>query len=285
MLCSIRRAVRAVYVDRSLVSARASSRPRPRRRRRCRAALVGNVTDQSGLAMPGATVTITETEHEHQLQHGDQRSRLLHVPQLEGRHLPGGRRSWPASRRSCATASSSPVNTTIRVDLQDGGRRPRGVDHRRRLRARMLQTDRSDTGRLIESKMVTDMPLTFNRNFQSLLVTVPGATRPHREHSAFFNSQDSLADRSQRPVAPREQHDDRGRRQQPEDRPAPGDHPGGRRARDRQRDDEQLRRGVRPLGRRGHQRDAQVRHQHAEGQRLLLRQHREDQRRATTSRT
>ena len=26
-----------------------------------------------------------------------------------------------------------------------------------------------------------------------LLVTVPGATRPHREHSAFFNSQDSLS--------------------------------------------------------------------------------------------
>ena len=57
----------------------------------------------------------------------------------------------------------------------------------------MLQTDRTDTGRLIESKMVTDLPLTFNRNFQSLLITVPGATRPHREHSAFFNSQDSLA--------------------------------------------------------------------------------------------
>ena len=41
--------------------------------------------------------------------------------------------------------------------------------------------------------MVSDMPLTFNRNFQSILITVPGTTRPHREHSAFFNSQDSLA--------------------------------------------------------------------------------------------
>ena len=57
----------------------------------------------------------------------------------------------------------------------------------------MLQTDRTDTGRVIDSKMVTDIPTTFNRNFQSLLVTVPGATRPHREHSQFFNSQDSLA--------------------------------------------------------------------------------------------
>ena len=105
------------------------------------------------------------------------------------------------------------------------------------------------------------MPLTFNRNFQSLLVTVPGATRPHREHSAFFNSQDSLSHRSQRPVAPGEQHDDRRARRQPEDRPAAGHHPGGRRARDRQRHDQQLRRGVRPLGRRDHQRHAQVGHQ------------------------
>ena len=40
--------------------------------------------------------------------------------------------------------------------------------------------------------MVSELPLTFNRNFQSLSMTVPGITRPHREHSQFFNSQDSL---------------------------------------------------------------------------------------------
>ena len=57
----------------------------------------------------------------------------------------------------------------------------------------ILQTDRTDTGRLLESKVVTEIPLGFNRNYQGLLVTVPGATRPHREHSQFFNSQDSLA--------------------------------------------------------------------------------------------
>src|SRR5215218_1955904 len=40
--------------------------------------------------------------------------------------------------------------------------------------------------------MVAELPLTFNRNFQSLMRTVPGVSRPHREHSQFFNSQDSL---------------------------------------------------------------------------------------------
>src|SRR5437899_10437916 len=32
----------------------------------------------------------------------------------------------------------------------------------------------------------------MNRNFQGLLNLVPGTTRAHREHSAFFNAQDSL---------------------------------------------------------------------------------------------
>src|SRR5262249_26006865 len=56
----------------------------------------------------------------------------------------------------------------------------------------LLQTDRADTGRLLESEQVSELPLGFNRNFQGLLITVPGATRPTRPHSQFFNSQDSL---------------------------------------------------------------------------------------------
>ena len=84
------------------------------------------------------------------------------------------------------------VNTTIRVDLKmEVGNLQESITVTGE--SPVLQTDRTDTGRIIESKMVTDIPLTFNRNFQAILVTVPGATRPHREHSAFFNSQDSLS--------------------------------------------------------------------------------------------
>ncbi|HMV51979.1 MAG TPA: TonB-dependent receptor, partial [Blastocatellia bacterium] len=45
---------------------------------------------------------------------------------------------------------------------------------------------------LLESRQIAELPLGFNRNFQGLLITVPGATRPTRPHSQFFNSQDSL---------------------------------------------------------------------------------------------
>ena len=98
------------------------------------------------------------------------------------------------------------------------------------------------------------MPLGFGRNFQGMLATVPGASRPFRPHSEFFNSQDSLVVERQRPVAPRQQRADRGHRQQPQDRPADGADPVGRSARDRQRHDQQLRRRVRARRRRGHQR-------------------------------
>ena len=37
------------------------------------------------------------------------------------------------------------------------------------------------------------MPLGFNRNFQGMMVTVPGALRMQRPHSDFFNAQDSLS--------------------------------------------------------------------------------------------
>jgi hypothetical protein len=83
------------------------------------------------------------------------------------------------------------VNTTVRVDLNlEAGQISEAVTVSAETPA--LQTDRTDTGRLIESKMVTEIPLGFNRNFQGLLVTVPGATRPFRPHSEFFNSQDAL---------------------------------------------------------------------------------------------
>ena len=82
--------------------------------------------------------------------------------------------------------------------------------------------------------------------------------------------------RGERTAAARQQHAHRGARQQPQDRAAAGDHPGRRRARNGQRLDQQLRRGVRPVGRRGDQRHAQVGHQRSAGQRVLLRQHRRD---------
>ena len=152
--------------------------------------LLGNVTDSSGGAVPGATVTATEIETNVEPDRRQQRGRPLHLLEPGERHLHRDRRA-PGLQEVVRQNVKVDVNTTIRVDLAlEVGPMTESVTVS--AETPVLQTDRTDTGRIIESKMVTDLPLTFNRNFQSLLITVPGSTRPHREHSQFFNSQDSL---------------------------------------------------------------------------------------------
>src|SRR5262249_40042154 len=85
-----------------------------------------------------------------------------------------------------------PVNATVRVDMKmDVGAIEEAVTVV--ASSPLLQTDRADTGRIIESVHLEEAPLAFNRNFQGMLITVPGATRPSRPHSEFFNAQDSLS--------------------------------------------------------------------------------------------
>ncbi len=152
--------------------------------------LLGNITDSSGAGVPGATVTATDV--------GKNVSRNVTTNEA-GYYifssLPNGNYTVEAElqgfKKMARQGVKVDVNTTVRVDLAlSVGQMTEEVTVAAETPA--LQTDRTDTGRILESKMVSELPLTFNRNFQSLSMTVPGITRPHREHSQFFNSQDSL---------------------------------------------------------------------------------------------
>jgi hypothetical protein len=153
--------------------------------------LLGSIADQGGLGMPGVTVTITETSTNISLTATTNDSGFYTFPSLkDGTYKVVAELS--GFKRVVRDGIIVPVNTTIRVDLKmEVGALEESITVVGQ--SPILQTDRTDTGRIIESKMVSDLPLTFNRNFQSVLITVPGTTRPHREHSAFFNSQDSLS--------------------------------------------------------------------------------------------
>ena len=153
--------------------------------------LLGNVTDSSGAAVPGATVVATETRTNISRSTTTNEAGYYIFSSLQN-----GTYSVDAElqgfKKIVHQNVKVDVNSTIRVDLKlEVGQMTEAVTVS--AETPVLQTDRTDTGRIIESKMVSEMPLTFNRNFQGLLVTVPGATRPHRDHSAFFNSQDSLS--------------------------------------------------------------------------------------------
>ncbi len=153
--------------------------------------LLGAINDSSGAAAAGATVTITETRTNittTTTTNSDGNYVFANVKDGVYR-IEATQKGFKKVVRDGVIVD---VNTTVRVDLDlqvgevselvtiEAGATP------------LLQTDRADTGRLIESKQVSELPLGFNRNFQGLLVTVPGATRPTRPHSQFFNSQDSL---------------------------------------------------------------------------------------------
>jgi hypothetical protein len=153
--------------------------------------LLGNVTDSTGGAVPGATVVATETRTNISRTTTTNDAGYYIFSSLQN-----GTYSIAAElqgfKKTVRQDVGVNVNTTIRADMKlEVGQMTEAVTVS--AEAPVLQTDRTDTGRIIESKMVSDMPLTFNRNFQGLLVTVPGATRPHRDHSSFFNSQDSLS--------------------------------------------------------------------------------------------
>ncbi len=156
-----------------------------------RGSLVGNVTDSSGAPVPGATITITETQTNATDSAVTNESGRYTFPDLkDGIYRIESELS--GFRKTVRDGVQVDVNTTVRVDMV---LQPGDLTETVNVSAETpsLQTDRTDTGRLIDGEQITKMPLGFSRNFQGMIATVPGATRPNRQNSIFFNSEESLA--------------------------------------------------------------------------------------------
>jgi hypothetical protein len=153
--------------------------------------LLGNITDQAGLVLPGVTVTITEVNTNISYTAVTNESGYYIFSNLkDGTYRVAS--ELAGFKRAVRMGVEVPVNATVRVDLRmEVGAIEESVTVVGE--SPLLQTDRADTGRIIESVHLQEVPLGFNRNFQGMLVTVPGATRPFRPHSEFFNAQDSLS--------------------------------------------------------------------------------------------
>ncbi len=155
--------------------------------------LVGTVTDSSAALVAGAKVTLTATQTGQSQQVQTNASGNYSFPNLQ----PGVYRveiELAGFRKSIRDSIDVIVNSTSRADFE---LQPGQINESISVTAdaAVLQTDRSDTGRKIETRQLADLPLAYNRNFQSLLNLVPGATRSFRPHSEFFNVQDSLSTR------------------------------------------------------------------------------------------
>jgi hypothetical protein len=155
--------------------------------------VVGTVTDSSGAVVPSAKITLLETNTNISRSIATNESgnfSFVNVPQGSYTVTIEQQGFRKATRENVEVT----INSTVRVDLQ---LQPGQISEQITVTAALpdLQTDRTDTGRKIEARQVAELPLTQSRNFQGLVNLVPGAARAQRNHSEFFNSNDSMQSR------------------------------------------------------------------------------------------
>src|SRR6202795_602334 len=154
------------------------------------ATLLGTVTDSSGAAVANVKVSITETNTgiSHTSQSNDSGNYVF--PDLP----PGTYRviaEQTGFKRESRAGIDLVVNSSERVDL---ALQPGNMSETVTVVAEtpILQTERADTGRKLDTVLTENIPLGTNRNFQNLLNIVPGTTRATFQHSQFFNASSSL---------------------------------------------------------------------------------------------
>src|SRR5437868_12835077 len=154
--------------------------------------LLGSLTDSSGAVVPGAQVTITEvgTGIPHSTQSNASGNYVFP-------NLPPGNYNVTSEahgfKKEIRPDVRVDVNSTVRVDMtMQLGAVTETVEVSGAVP--LLKTDRADVSQNIETVQMEQLPIGgANRNFQSFLALVPGTVKPHRDHSEFFNAQDTLA--------------------------------------------------------------------------------------------
>ncbi len=155
--------------------------------------LVGHVEDASGAVIPGARVVITE------INRGANREIVTND---EGNYSFGS--LDPGIYRVEITQANFKklvqenvevaINTTVRVDgkLEAGG-----VSETVQIETEQVQlkTDRADVSQQITSEQVEELPLSPDRNYQSVLEITPGVTEAAAVGSSFGNPNGSLVNR------------------------------------------------------------------------------------------
>lgn len=155
--------------------------------------LVGSVTDRSGAVIPGAAVLASDVER------GTTRTTVTNA---EGQYTiaslsPGTYRvtiELTGFRTFARDEVPIEINTTVRIDARlDVG----GVEQTVEVSGARptLQTDRSDVTHQITPVQLENLPLSPDRNYQSLLELAPGVTEANPVGSAFGNPNGSLVNR------------------------------------------------------------------------------------------
>src|SRR5713226_7303874 len=156
------------------------------------ATLLGTTTDASGAVVGGARVTAME------MKTGVSRSATTNDSgNYEFADLPPGQYEVAAEKQGFKRAVRAGVDVVVNTDTRvNFALEPGAINESVVVTAEVaiLQTDRADVGEKIELTQLEELPIGGPvRNFQGLLALAPGTVRPHRDHSEFFNAQDSLS--------------------------------------------------------------------------------------------
>ena len=152
--------------------------------------IVGTITDATGSAVPGATVTALHTETGQTRTATTTPAGVYSFPTL-----PSGTYTIAISLSGFQTFTRRNVtlniSDTIRVDARlqiDSVSEAVDVS----AQSLMLQTDRADVQGRLTTKVLEELPVPPNRNYQNLLVTIPGFTPPSNAHSVSANPSRAL---------------------------------------------------------------------------------------------
>jgi hypothetical protein len=153
--------------------------------------IVGTVTDATGAVVANAKVTITEqTTNISHTANANESGNFTFADLPPGVYSVGV--ELTGFKKEQRKDIELLVNTTQRVDVQ---LQPGNITETIEVTGAppALQTEKADTGRNIDSRAISELPvLVSNRNYQALLALVPGTSPPTEQHSQFFNASDTL---------------------------------------------------------------------------------------------
>jgi hypothetical protein len=138
--------------------------------------VTGVISDTSGAAVPGATVTITNTET------GLELSTITDaVGAYTVRNVPGGTYTLKASLQGFKEFVQTNIPVVVGGIVRINGKLEIGALTESvtvTSEAALLKTDKADVSVDLRPEEVTNLPLNQYRNYQTLLNLVPGATPP-----------------------------------------------------------------------------------------------------------
>jgi carboxypeptidase family protein/TonB-dependent receptor-like protein len=151
--------------------------------------VAGTVTDSTGAALPGVTVTITSVERRTSVTALTNESGFY----VRDRLLPGTyevRAELGGFKAAVVSAARVSVDTQTKVDFHmELGQLTEAVTVNA-AEGQLLKTDRADVATTFDGAQISELPI-LDRNFTKLILATPGAQQQNWNHAASENPQGS----------------------------------------------------------------------------------------------